>query len=53
MNNATKIYMTGFGFDSITADRVVFETLFALLFEFLFLIFVVYAAKKLHWFDEV
>ncbi len=53
MNNATEIYMAGFGFGSITADQTVFETIFALLFKILFLVFVIYAAKKLHWFDEV
>lgn len=53
LNNMTEIYMAGFGFGAVSAVQTVPETLFNLFFKILFFLFVLYAAKKLHWFDEV
>ena len=53
LNNMTEIYMAGFGFGAISATQTVPETLFNLFFKIVFFLFVLYAAKKLHWFEEV
>lgn len=53
LNNMTEIYMAGFGFGAVSATQTIPEMLFNLFFKILFFLFVLYAAKKLHWFDEV
>jgi membrane protease YdiL (CAAX protease family) len=52
-NNATEIYMAGFGYGLITADQTVPDTVFNLVLKTLFFLFILYADRKLHWFDEV
>ena len=52
-NNATGIYMAGFGYGLITAEQTVPDTIFNLVLKTLFFLFIIYADKKLHWFDEV
>ena len=52
-NNATEIYMAGFGFGLITAEQTVPDTAFRLILKILFFLFILFAARKLHWFDEV
>ena len=52
-NNATEIYMAGFGYGSITAEQTIPDTVFNLVLKALFFLFILYANKKLHWFDEV
>lgn len=53
LNNTIEIYMAGFGFGAISATQTVPETLFNLFFKMVFFLAVLYAAKKLHWFEEV
>ena len=52
-NNATEIYMAGFGYGLITSEQTVPDTVFNLALKILFFLFILYADKKLHWFDEV
>ena len=52
-NNATEIYMAGFGYGLITAEQTIPDTVFRLMLKILFFLFILYASKKLHWFDEV
>ena len=53
VNNAVTIFLTGMGFGSITADQSAFSTAFNLVLMILLLLFIIYADRKLHWFDEV
>ena len=53
INNATEIFMVGFGFGLISAQQTVKDVAFNLTLKVLFFLFVLYADKKLHWFDEV
>ena len=53
LNNVTGIFMAGFGFGSITAQQTVFDSIFDLFLKLLFLLFILYADRKLHWFEEV
>ena len=53
VNNLTDLIMAGLGFGMLTADQSVSSTLFNVIFKLLFLAFIIYADKKLHWFDEV
>lgn len=53
VNNATEIFMAGFGFGSITAEQTVPDVVRNLFFKIVFAAFIIYAEKKLHWFDEV
>ena len=52
-NNLSELYMTGFGYGLLTSDQSVSSMLFNLVFKILYLLFIIYATKKLHWFDEV
>ena len=52
-NNSTEIYMAGFGYGLITAEQTIPDTVFRLILKMLFFLFILYADKKLHWFDEV
>lgn len=53
VNNASEIYMAGFGYGLITAEQTIPGTVFNLILKTLFFLFILYADKKLHWFDEV
>lgn len=53
LNNIIEICMAGFGFGTLSAEVSIASPLFNVTFKFLFLIFIIYADKKLHWFDEV
>ena len=53
INNVTEIYMVGVGFGSITADATIPDTAVNLFFKILFFAFILFADKKLHWFDDV
>ena len=53
IGNMTEIYLAGFGIGAITSEQTVVEMAFGIFIKILFLLFVLYAEKKLHWFDEV
>lgn len=53
VNNMTAIYMAGFGFGSITSEATVPDDVVNVLFKILFFVFIIYADRKLHWFDKV
>ena len=53
LNNFTGILMAGLGYGNITSEQSVQSVLINLLFKLAFFLFVLYADKKLHWFDEV
>lgn len=53
VNNMTCIYMAGIGFGSISSDPPVSDTALNIVLKILFLVFIIYADKKLHWFDKV
>lgn len=53
LNNLIGLCLAGFGFGQVTAEQTVSSVLLNAAFKFLFLSFIIYAAKKLHWFDEV
>ena len=52
-NNLTELIMGGLGFGVLTANQSVSSVLLNAAFKILFLVFIIYADKKLHWFDEV
>lgn len=52
-NNAAEIYMAGFGYRLITAEQTIPDVVVNLTIKALFFLFILYADKKLHWFDEV
>ena len=52
-NNTTEIFMAGFGFGLITSDQTIMDNLFNVTLKVVYLLFIIYASKKLHWFDEV
>ena len=45
--------MAGFGYGLITSEQTIPDTAFRLILKILFLLFIFYADRKLHWFDEV
>ena len=45
--------MGGIGFGELTAEQTLSSTLIILILKLLFLAFILYADKKLHWFDQV
>ena len=45
--------MGGFGFGVLTSQQTVSSSLFNVVFKIAFLAFILYADKKLHWFNEV
>lgn len=53
LNNTIEICMAGFGYGSITAEQTISQPLFNVIFKCLFLVFIIYADKKLRWFDKV
>ena len=52
-NNMSEIYMAGLGFGSISAEQTIPDVTFNLFIKALFLLFIIFADKRLHWFDEV
>ena len=53
LNNVIEICMAGFGFGSLSAELSISSPLFNVILKLLFLVFIIYADKKLHWFDQV
>lgn len=53
VNNMTEIFMAGFGFGAVTSEQTVPNEIFNISFKILFFLFILFASKKLHWFDEV
>lgn len=53
LNNLIELIMGGLGFGILAAEQTLSSTLFVIVLKLLFLAFIVYADKKLHWFDEV
>ena len=45
--------MAGFGYRLITAEQTIPDVVVNLTIKALFFLFILYADKKLHWFDEV
>ena len=45
--------MGGLGFGKLAAEQTLSSTLIIIVLKLLFLAFILYADKKLHWFDEV
>lgn len=52
-NNLWEIYMVGFGYGTISAEQTVPGIAYNLFFKVVFFLFIIFADKKLHWFDEV
>ena len=53
LNNLIELIMGGIGFGELTAEQTLSSTLIILILKLLFLAFILYADKKLHWFDEM
>ncbi|MBR4456354.1 MAG: CPBP family intramembrane metalloprotease [Solobacterium sp.] len=53
VNNLAELIMGGFGYGILTAEQTGSSTLFNIILKSLFLVFILYADKKLHWFEEV
>ena len=53
LNNFIGICFGGFGFGMLTSEQTVPSALFNVTWKLLFLVFIIYANKKLHWFDQV
>lgn len=53
INNMTEIYMVGFGFGAIQTEQSIHSVAVEMVFKTLFLAFILYADRKLGWFDEV
>ena len=52
-NNLIELIMGGLGFGKLAAEQTLSSTLIIIVLKLLFLAFIIYADKKLHWFDEV
>ena len=53
VNNGIGMLMVGIGFGYITSEVTVFSAVFNIVLKLLLLLFIIYADRKLHWFDEV
>ena len=53
VNNMCELYMAGFGFGKLSGDLSVSGAAVPIIFKTLFFLFILYADRKLHWFDEV
>ena len=53
ISNISGILMAGFGFGKITSEASVLGFIRGRIPDILFLLFILYADRKLHWFDEV
>ena len=53
LNNLIELIMGGLGFGKLGAEQTLSSTLPVIALKLVFLAFIIYADKKLHWFDEV
>ena len=53
LNNFTGLLMAGLGFGKLTSEQSAGGLFINLFFKLAFFLFILYATKKLHWFDEV
>lgn len=53
VNNLIQLILAGFGYGQLTAEQTVSSTMFNVALKLLCLAFIIYADKKLHWFDEL
>ena len=53
MSNLIQLILSGFGYGRLTAEQSLTGPMFNAALKVLFLVFIIYADKKLHWFDEV
>ena len=53
VNNLTAIYMAGFGVGSITSEQTIRDQVINIITKLVFFLFILFADRKLHWFDEV
>ena len=44
--------MAGLGFGSISSEQTVPDIAVNIIFKILFFVFIIYADRKLHWFDK-
>ena len=52
IGNISGILMAGFGFGKITSGATVIGLIHGMIPDVLFLLFILYSDRKLHWFDE-
>ena len=52
LNNMIELIMGGIGFGKLAAEQTLSSTLIVIILKLLFLAFIIYADRKLHWFDE-
>jgi len=52
-NNMVVFYFLGFGFDAVRSDVSLFEAVFGLVLYAIFIVFIIYADKKLGWFSHI
>ena len=53
LNNVTELIMGGLGFGVLSAETTLSSTMIVMGLKLLFLAFIFYVDKKLHWFDEI
>ena len=53
VNNGIGMLIAGFGFGYITSELTVFSAVFNMILKLLLFLFILYADRKLHWFDKV
>ena len=53
LNNFTGILMAGLGYGELSSQQTIQSTLINLILKLAFFMFVLYADKKLHWFEEI
>lgn len=53
LNNVISFFMVGFGYGSFSSEQNLSSSLFNQGLKLLFFLFILYADKKLHWFDKV
>lgn len=51
-NNMSELYMIGIGFGNWSSDVNVSDTVVNIVCKIVFFLFILYAGRKLHWFDE-
>ncbi len=52
-NNMTIFYLAGFGIDKVSKDTNISEVFVTLFINLIYIAILLFARKKLHWFDEV
>lgn len=53
VNNGIGMLIAGFGFGYITSELTVFSAVFNMILKLLLFLFILYADRKLQWFDKV